>query len=84
MPAAVADFRAYRPTKDQIARAEYDRMPGRPGRRYDLNALEVRSALARWKLQKKIPQTAPLSEEERQAFEIWLTAERLERKEKSP
>ena len=84
MDGAVADFRAFRATPEQLARMEYDRMPGRAGRRYDLNALPVRNALIRWKTARGIPVAMPLSEAERVEFELWMTAERLQHKEKPP
>lgn len=84
MPDAVADFRTFRPTPEQLIRAEYDRMPGRAGRKYDLNSLPVREAMIRWKTVNGIPLMMPLSESERTEFELWLTGKRLEHKEKSP
>ena len=84
MPAAVGDFRTYRPTFEELVRAEYDRMPGRMGRKYDLNALPVRDALNRWKIANGIPLMIPLSEPERIEFELWVTGKRIEQKEKAP
>lgn len=84
MDEAIADFRTFRATPEQLARMEYDRMPGRAGRRYDLNALPVRNALIRWKTAHGIPAAMPLSEAERVEFELWLTAEKLQHNEKPP
>ena len=83
MNGAIRDYCTFRAPADLVVRMEYERMGGRPGRKYDLNAPPIRDALIRWKSVRKIPATAPLSERERMEFELWLTAERLEHKEKS-
>ena len=84
MNRAIRDYCSFVAGKELLIRMEYERMGGRIGRKYDLNAVPVRSALARWKTMRQIPQAAPLSEAERLEFELWLTAERLEAKEKTP
>lgn len=84
MNGAIRDYCSFVANRELLIRMEYERMGGRIGRKYDLNAAPVRSALARWKTVRKIPTAMPLSEEERLEFELWLTAERIEHKEKSP
>lgn len=84
MNGAIRDYCSFVADRDLVIRMEYDRMPGRAGRKYDLNALPVRDALNRWKAARGIPLPMPMSEAERMEFELWLTGKRLEHKEKSP
>lgn len=82
MNGAIRDYCSFVADRELLVRMEYERMGGRIGRKYDLNALPIRNALTEWKSVKHIPQTAPLSESERLEFELWMTAKRLEQKEK--
>ena len=84
MDGAIKDFRSFRADRELLAKMEFEKLPVVDGKRYDLTAPGVRAALGRWKVLKGIPVMMPLSDDERTEFELWLTAERLEHKEKSP